>query len=341
MIKILPLILIGCFLISVTVNAQDTVPLTLFQIEKVLKTKEVTLKERNRLLMDGVKERGVTFPMYVSVVDKLIELGATRQLIDILQAKAPPMPTIIQTKMPTEGRPILIQVGPDIEFRLIPKGEFMMGARENEIGAAKSEKPQLLVKIPRLFYLGQYEVTQKQWKAVMGNNPSQNKECGEDCPVDSVSWNDVQIFIQKLNAESQDNFTYRLPSEAEWEYAARATTTTRFYWGDDLDQKLWRTYAHSSDKSTARVGSYMPNLFGLYDTSGNVWEMVQDVWQFDHSKRKNDGSANSEGDDYQRVIKGGSFTQEQEDLRPGRRVSDVKDKGSFNIGFRLVAIPKS
>ena len=339
--KILPLILIGYLLISVAVNAQNVVPLTLFQVEKVLKTKEVTLKERNRLLIEGVKERGVTFSMYVSVVDRLIELGATKQLLDVLQAKAPPMPTFLQnTKQLTEGRPTLIQVGVDIEFRLIPKGEFMMGAKENEAGASASEKPQHLVKIPKLFYLGKYEITQKQWKAVMGNNPSQNKECGEDCPVDSVSWNDIQEFIKKLNAINQDNFTYRLPSEAEWEYAARASTQTRFYWGDDLDQKLWRFYAHTSDKS-APVGSYLPNGFGLYDMSGNVWEMVEDVWHTNYGKGKNDGSANLEGDDYQRIIKGGSFTQEQEDLRSGRRVSDVRDKGSFNIGFRLVAIPKS
>jgi hypothetical protein len=338
----LTLILFGCFLLTFSVKAQEGPPLTLFQIEKALQAKQITLKERNRLLIEGVKERGVTFSMYISIARRLTELGATTLLIEILQDKAPPMPTFLQnTAKLTERRPTLIQVGADIEFRLIPKGEFMMGAKENEAGSSASEKPQHLVQIPKLFYLGKYEITQKQWKAVMGNNPSQNKECGEECPVENVSWDNVQEFIKKLNEINQDNFTYRLPTEAEWEYAARATSATRFYWGDDNDGKMWRTYVNINNSSTALVGSYLPNGYGLYDMSGNVWEFVEDVWQPNYGKSKNDGSANLEGDPYERVIKGGSLTQSQEDVRPARRVAYVRDKGSFNIGFRLVAIPKN
>lgn len=338
--KLTTLILFGCFLFSLSVKAQEGIPLTLFQIEKVLKSREVPLKERNRLLIEGVKERGITFPMYQSLFNKLAGLGANNELIAALEEKAPPMPDIIQVKMQTEGKPLQMQVGVDIEFRLIPKGEFMMGAGETEIGSQPSEKPLHSVKISKFFYLGQYEITQKQWKAVMADNPSQNKQCGDDCPVDSISWDDVQKFIQKLNAKNQDNFTYRLPTEAEWEYAARATTKTRYYWGDDDDEKMWRMYAHADNKSPTRVASYLPNGFGLYDMSGNVWEFVEDVWHTNYGKGKNDGSANLEGDSKERVMKGGSYNWFLDELRSGRRGKVSTNTKMANVGFRLVAIPK-
>ncbi len=337
---ILTLILSGCFVFSANIKAQEGVPLTLFQIEKVLQSKQVSLKERNRLLIEGVKQRGITFPMYRSVFQKLADLGASEVLLDALQAKSPEMPNLIQSKMQTEGKSIQITSNLEIEFKLIPKGEFMMGAKETEVGSLANEKPLHLVKIPKFFYLGQFEVTQKQWMAVMGSNPSQNKKCGEDCPVESVSWNEVQEFIKKLNAKNLDNFNYRLPTEAEWEYAARATTGTRYYWGDDEAEKMWRMYAHSDNKSTTRVGSYLPNGFGLYDMSGNVWELVEDVWHPDYSPGKNDGSANLAGDQKEGVMKGGSFSWFLDELRSGRRGKVSRNAKLGNVGLRLVAIPK-
>ena len=341
MTRILTLILFGCFFVSISVKAQEGIPLTLFQIEKVLQSKEVTLKERNRLLIEGIKERGVTFPLYRGFVEKLVKLGASEALIDAIQAKAPEMPSQIQTSMQTEGKLIQITSNLDIEFKLIPKGEFMMGAKDNEIGSMANEKPQHLVKIPKFFYLGQYEVTQKQWKAVMGDNPSLNKQCGDECPVDSVSWDDVQKFIKKLNEKNLDNFTYRLPTEAEWEYAARGMTETRYYWGDDDDEKAYRIYANADNKAPTRVGSFMPNPFGLYDMSGNVHEFVEDVWHTNYGKTKADGSANLEGDSKERVMKGGSFNWFLDELRSGRRGKISRDTKLGSVGFRLVAVPKS
>jgi formylglycine-generating enzyme required for sulfatase activity len=332
--NILLMIVLFC---SLSIEAQEDPPLTLFQIEKVLKSKEVTLKERNRLLIDGVKERGVTFPIYRSVVSKLTELGATETLIDAIQSKAPEQPSLIQGKMDTEGRSLQISNSIDMEFRFIPKGGFMMGARETEVGSMANEKPQHKVTIAKGFYLGYYEVTQGQWRAIMGTNPSANKTCGDDCPVDSVSWDEVQQFIKKLNEKDSSYFTFRLPTEAEWEYTARATTSTRYFWGDDEDEKLFRMYANADNRSPTRVGSYLPNPFGVYDMSGNVWEYVEDVWHTNYGKGKNDGSANTEGDARDRVMKGGSFNWFLSELRSSARGKVTTTTKMPNVGFRLAA----
>jgi len=336
--QFLILILFGCFVFSTNLIAQEGIPLTLFQIEKVLKSKEVSLKERNRLLIEGVKQRGITFPMYLSTARKLIALGASEALLDTLQANAPPMPDLIQSKMEKEGRSLQITNDFDIEFRLIPKGEFMMGAKPTEIGSMANEKPLHKVLIEQNFYIGWYEVTQKQWQAVMGNNPSQNKHCGEDCPVESVSWNEVQEFIKKLNEKDNSYFSFRLPTEAEWEYAARAATATRYYWGDDTDEKAYLMYANADNKAPTRIGSYLPNGFGLFDMSGNVWEFVQDVWHTNYGQGKNDGSANLASDSNERVMKGGSFNWFLGELRSGSRGKVTTTTKMPNVGFRLVAV---
>lgn len=331
------LILLGCFIFSMNSNAQDGVPLTLFQIEKVLKSKEVSIRERNRLLIEGIKERGVTFPFYRSAANKLIDLGASETLLETIKAKAPQPPTLIQGKMNTEGNALQITNSIDMEFRFMPKGEFMMGAKETELGSMPNEKPQHKVTIQKGFYIGYYEVTQGQWKAIMGTNPSQNKLCGEDCPVDSVSWDEVQQFIKKLNEKDEFAFNFRLPTEAEWEYAARAMTTTRYFWGDDENEKAYRMYANADNKAPTRVGSFLPNGFGLYDMSGNVWEFVEDVWHTNYGKGKNDGSANLEGDTRERVMKGGSFNWFLDELRSGRRGKVSTNTKMPNVGFRLAA----
>jgi len=331
------------FLFSNSIQAQtEEAPLTLFVIEKALRSQIAPLKERNRLLIEGVKNRGITFStMSQAIINKLVNLGASKQLLEAIIEKYPALPGLIQLKMERGNNPFQMMNSLEMEFRLIPKGEFVMGAKATEAGSLANEKPQRKVKITQHFFIGQYEVTQGQWKAVMGNNPSQNKQCGDDCPVDSVSWDDVQGFIKKLNAKkgANDSYTYRLPTEAEWEYAARAMTETRYYWGDDNDEKTWRLNAHSNDKTTARVGSYLPNGFGLHDMSGNVWELVEDVWQTDFAKAKNDGSANLSGDAKERVMKGGSFSQFLDELRPARRGKISTNSAMNNVGFRLVAIP--
>jgi formylglycine-generating enzyme required for sulfatase activity len=152
-----------------------------------------------------------------------------------------------------------------MEFVLIPAGSFQMGSNKYD-----DEKPVHKVEIKEAFYLGKTEVTQKQYQAIMGDNPSHFK--GENRPVENVSWNEAQEFIKKLN-EKEGTKKYRLPTEAEWEYAARAGTTTKWSFGDEESElKNYAWYRDNSDSKTHEVGQKKPNGFGLFDMHGNVWE---------------------------------------------------------------------
>ncbi len=161
----------------------------------------------------------------------------------------------------------------------IPAGEFMMGSDE-----LKEEQPIHKVTIKQLFYMGKYPITQAQWQTVMGNNPSRFK--GDKRPVEQVSWEDVVIFCEKLSKLTKQ--TYRLPSEAEWEYACRAGTTTKYYFGETISKEL-ANYANNVGETT-NVGNHPANDLGLYDMSGNVWEWCADYYQESYKNAPNDGS---------------------------------------------------
>jgi len=157
-----------------------------------------------------------------------------------------------------------------IEMILCPPGQFMMGSPDNEKDRYPDEGPQSLVTIEQPFWLGKYPVTQSQWKAVMGNNPSHFK--GPDNPVEQVSWFDCKEFVNKLDCE------FDLPTEAQWEYGCRAGTTTRFFFGskeEDLKQYGW--YYDNSNR-THPVGQLKPNPWGFYDIVGNTWQWCQDIY---------------------------------------------------------------
>ncbi len=226
------------------------------------------------------------------------------------------------------------------EMVRLPAGEFMMGAVPGEAEAEKDEQPRHLVKI-KAFSIGQYEVTQGQWQAVMGSNPSNFKQCGDNCPVESVSFNDIQTFIQKLNAKTGK--TYRLPTEAEWEYAARAGTTTAFSTGDCINTQQANyngkyDYNDCGAKTgvylgkTAPVGSYPANPWGLYDMHGNVWE-----WTCSAYTERYDGSELICINDaaVRRAVRGGSWSYDPLGLRSGYRYgNNVASSSAFGLlGF--------
>ena len=216
-----------------------------------------------------------------------------------------------------------------MKFTLIPAGEFYMGSEELD-----DEKPVHKVKINNPFYLGTYLVTQREWKAIMGDNPSGFK--GDDLPVENVSWDNVQEFIKKLS-EKEGTDKYRLPSEAEWEYACRAGTIIRYSFGDS-ESKLggYAWYDNNSDEKTHPVGQRKPNPWGLYDMHGNVWEWVQDVYHKNYDGAPTDGSAWESGDGARRVFRGGSWYYDARLCRSAIRASFGPRHRSSSLGFRLL-----
>ncbi|MEE8584195.1 MAG: SUMF1/EgtB/PvdO family nonheme iron enzyme [Acidobacteriota bacterium] len=211
--------------------------------------------------------------------------------------------------------------GVKYEFVKIPAGEFDMGSNNGE----DEEMPVRKVRISHSFQLGKYPVTQEQWKAVMGNNPSSFK--GASRPVEQVSWDDVQEFLGKLKRCS-DGFEYRLPTEAEWEFAARAGTTGDY--AGNLDEMGW--YEANSGGETHPVGEKKPNAWGLYDMHGNVWEWVHDWFSHYGSRPNPDADPPGPASGSLRVVRGGSWAARhcpsalRNRAEPGSR--------SSNLGFR-------
>ena len=217
-----------------------------------------------------------------------------------------------------------------IEFVWVPAGEFLMGSTSAE--AHEAEQPLTRVRIRRGYWLGKYEVTQDQWEAVMGSNPSGFSGCGGDCPVEKVSWGEVQQFIRILNSRAGVK-RFRLPTEAEWEYAARAGTSGDRY--GELGDIAW--YGDISLRRTHPVGQLEPNAWGLYDTLGNVWEWVQDRY----ADRLPGGTVTdprgpgpSSGS--LRVIRGGSWINYAGNCRASFRNYNSPGDRYDDLGFRLL-----
>jgi formylglycine-generating enzyme required for sulfatase activity len=217
-----------------------------------------------------------------------------------------------------------------MEFALIQPGEFMMGSDKGN----DDEKPMHEVRLSKPFYLGKYEVTQGQWQAVMGNNPSRFKG-DPNLPVEQVSWEDVQAFIRKLNA-IDGGTTYRLPTEAEWEYAARAGTTTAYSFGDDpplLGEYAW--YSGNAKGKTHPVGQKKSNAWGLHDMHGNVWEWVQDWYSKPYpSGTVTDPQGPASGSI--RVYRGGSWITHARYCRVSYRDDQSPGGRVVHLGFRLL-----
>lgn len=219
-----------------------------------------------------------------------------------------------------------------IEFVLVPVGKFMMGSPSDEKGRYIYEGPVHEVTFKNYFYMGKYPVTQKQWKQLMGNTPSGFN--GENLPVENVSWNDVQEFIKRIN-EKEGTDKYRLPSEAEWEYACRADTTTRYSFDESkLDDYVW--YYNNSSGKTNPVGQKKPNIWGFYDMHGNVMEWVQDSWHSSYHNAPSDGSAWEDERGSERIFRGGCWSQKAGYCRSAVRLRRSPRHRSSNLGFRLL-----
>jgi len=217
-------------------------------------------------------------------------------------------------------------------FVLIPAGEFLMGSADGD----DDERPVHTVRISQPFYLGQYAVTQAQWQAVMESNPSQFTD-DPNRPVENISWEEVQEFIRRLHAR-EGGAPYRLPTEAEWEYAARASSTTAYSFGNDPRQlREYAWYYENAGGQTHPVGQLKPNAWGLYDMHGNVWEWMQDWYGPYTADAAVDPAGPSSGS--ARVLRGGSWDLDagycrsayRRHLPPGYHRRD-------NLGFRLLRL---
>jgi len=216
-----------------------------------------------------------------------------------------------------------------MEFVLIPAGTFTMGA----LDSYSDEQPIRTVRISRPFYLGKYEVTQAQWEAVMGYNP-RAWQGQRNLPVEQVSWEDVQEFLRRLNTE-EGVVRYRLPTEAEWEYAARVGTATAYSFGSDvsrLDEYAW--YGGNAAHTSHPVGQLKPNAWGLHDMHGNVWEWVQDWYETYPTGAVIDPQGPASG--LSRVFRGGGRSNVAWRCRSSSRGYRPPESRLDAVGFRVL-----
>jgi len=244
--------------------------------------------------------------------------------------------------LPAEAKPLVLV--------LIPAGNFQMGSNDDSTWSwrPRCEKPVHAVDIGYDFYMGKHEITQGQWAAVMGSNPSQFSSCGYDCPVEMVSWNHCQAFVTALN-DLVPSGGFRLPSEAEWEYACRAGTTTRFSFGEsdcppagcvecELSDYAWWC-GNDSPLGTKIVGLKLPNAFGLFDMHGNVWEWCGDRWHDDYSGAPVDGGPWEVDGGESRVLRGGGKSRSARRCRSSDRRPGKPTLTNSGVGFRVVRAP--
>jgi formylglycine-generating enzyme required for sulfatase activity/uncharacterized caspase-like protein len=251
--------------------------------------------------------------------------------------------------------------GVALDMVSIPGGKFLMGSPESEEGRYDSESPQHTVTVPP-FFMGKFPVTQAQWKAVAGFDkvkidlePDPSNFKGGNRPVESVSWDDAVEFCARLAKKTGK--VYRLPSEAEWEYACRAGTTTPFYFGETITTDLanyrgtdWEykgtiypgNYGQAPKgeyrEQTTDVGKFPANPFGLFDMCGNVWELCQDEWHENYNNAPTDGSAWLAGNDNQSLLRGGSWGSDPRHCRSANRLRYARADRDNDVGFRVVFV---
>jgi formylglycine-generating enzyme required for sulfatase activity len=295
---------------------------------------------------------------WTEIINKAITVEV--ELFPLKSLTPTPQPTVTPT--PTPIPPVAGQLWHDevsgIDFAWVPPGKFMMGQTEaekrwltkkvEEEGYKRwyvNELPCHEVQITEGFWMSKYEVTQERWLAVMGGkspalfNEEKVGKGWRNHPVEQVSWNNIQEFLKNLNTKA-GKAIYRLPSEAEWEYAARAGAETMFAFGDEvntLGEYAW--YSKNSDRKTHPVGQFEANDWGLYDMHGNVWEWCADVWHENYTGAPTDGSVWEKGGDASyRTLRGGAWDNDPQNVRCAVRNRYVSDDGGYSVGFRVVVV---
>ena len=244
--------------------------------------------------------------------------------------------------------------GVSLTLMLIPAGEFVMGAPPEEPRSRDNERPQHRVRLSQ-FLLGRYPVTQAQWRVVAGYdqntrelNAEPSRFKGDNLPVEGVSWEDAQEFCQRLS--DQTGKDYRLPSEAQWEYACRAGTETPFHFGERITTELVNYNGNASYNGspkgeyrgeTIEVGSFPANDWGLHDMHGNVWEWCKDDWHDTYNGAPSDGSAwvESHLTKTSRLLRGGSWYVNPERCRSAVRNHYSRGFSNDDVGFRVCCVP--
>ncbi len=240
-------------------------------------------------------------------------------------------------KEPSPANERILDMGGGLKLELvfIPAGDFLMGSPDSDRQAENNEKPQHRVRITKPFYMGKYKVMQDQWDAVMGSNSSAFR--GPKYPVNAVSWDDCQTFIKKLNDKFRSQGgTFRLPTEAQWEYACRAGSTTQWSFGDDVSRlRDYAWYQGNAEAAIHPLGMKKSNAWGLYDIHGDLWEWCADTYDRRYySVSPADDPLGPSTAGY-RVLRGGSWYLGPEYARSARRSWLGPNVGSFLHGFRL------
>ena len=295
--------------------------LGMFTPENVKKMQDQigTLKNDKKSLEEDIQIQRVTDAANMIALTSLNQM-ISQLKVQLANSNTPPPTNIDIVNLPHNVKLAMV---------LIPSGKFTMGSPIPEVG--REFETQHEVTITKPYYMGKYEVTQEQWEAVMGNNPSAYK--GKNLPVTDVSWHDCQEFIKKLNKET--GYGFRLPSEAEWEYACRARTKTAYFFGDSITKVDANWGAAQVPESIKQVGNYKANAFGLFDMHGNVWEWCED-WKEEYpttAVTDPKGPATGNG----RVLRGGCFLSPNSSfLRSAYRLDSIPTNTYTINGFRLV-----
>jgi len=292
----------------------------------------------DRALWDSVKDsRDVNeLKAYLAQFPRGVFAGLASTRIKAMEQSGAPQVVTTAPSQPV-NRPVPVLPGATYkdcddcpEMVVIPAGTFLMGSKADP-NTPKDEQPQRSVSI-RSFSIGKFEITQEQWYAVMGTTPSNFK--GKTLPVEQVSWADAQEFAQKLSQKTGKQ--YRLPSEAEWEYSARAGSQTIYFFGDDESQlSIYAWFKSNAGNQTRPVGEKQPNSFGLHDMLGSVWEWTQDCWNGNYSGAPADAIAWASGDCSRRVSRGGSWSLDPPYLRVAGRNGLTSTYRYLNRGLRV------